>query len=37
MLENDGEVQLQRSCEKEEVLHRAKEDRNIIHNIKKEG
>jgi hypothetical protein len=34
MLENDEEDQLQRWCEKEEVLHRAKEDRNIIHNIK---
>jgi len=35
MLENDGEDQLQRSCENEEVLHKSMEDRNNIHNIKK--
>ena len=32
MLEKDGEDQLDRSREKEELLHRVKEERNIQHN-----
>jgi hypothetical protein len=34
MQKNDGEDQLHRSCENDGVLHRAKEDRNTVHNIK---
>jgi ribosomal 50S subunit-associated protein YjgA (DUF615 family) len=34
-LEKDGEDQLARSCENEEVLHRVKEERNIVHTIKR--
>jgi hypothetical protein len=35
VLEKDGEDQLARSCEKEEVLLTAKEQRNILHEISK--
>jgi hypothetical protein len=35
MLEKDGEDQSDPSCEKLEVLHRAKENRNILHTIKR--
>ena len=33
MLEEDGEDQLDQLCENEEVIHRAKEKRNILHTI----
>ena len=35
LLEKDGEDQLDRSCENEEVLLRVKEQRNILHEIRK--
>jgi hypothetical protein len=35
VLEKDGE-KLDRSCDKLRVLHRGKEDRNILHTIKRE-
>jgi hypothetical protein len=35
MLEKDGEDHLDRSGVEEEVLHRVKEDKNILHMIKK--
>jgi hypothetical protein len=35
VLEKDGEDQLDRSFENEEVIHRVKEERNIIHPIKR--
>jgi hypothetical protein len=35
VLEKNGEDQLDRSCKNEEVLHRVKEDRNILHTIKR--
>jgi hypothetical protein len=35
VLEKDGEDQLDLSCENEEVLHRVKEQRNILHEISK--
>jgi hypothetical protein len=35
VLEKNGEDQLDRSCEKCEVLHRVKEERNILHTIKR--
>ena len=31
----DGEDQLDRSCEKREVLHRVKEERNVLHTIRR--
>jgi hypothetical protein len=34
MLKNDGEDQLHRLCKNDEVLHRAKGDRNTAHNKK---
>jgi hypothetical protein len=34
VLEMDGKDQLDRSCGKEEVLHGAKEQRNILHIVK---
>jgi len=34
MLKNDGKDKLHRSCENDEVLHRAKGDRSTAHNIK---
>ena len=37
VLEKDGEDYSDRSCEKVVVLQRAKEERNILHAIKKEG
>jgi hypothetical protein len=33
-LDKAGEYQSDQSCEKEEVLHRVKEDRNILHTMK---
>jgi hypothetical protein len=35
VLEKDGENQLDRSCEKCRRLHRVKEERNIVHTIKR--
>jgi hypothetical protein len=35
VLEKDGEDQLDRSVRNEEVLHRVKEERNIVHTIKR--
>jgi hypothetical protein len=35
VMENDGEDQLDRSCKNEEVLHRVKEERNILQTIKR--
>ena len=35
VLEKDGEDQLDRSCEKQEVLLRVNEQRNILHEIRK--
>ena len=35
VLEKDGEDQLDRSCENEEVLVRVNEQRNILHEIRK--
>ena len=34
VLENDGEVQLDRPCEKERLLQRVKEGRNILQTVK---
>ena len=36
VLEKDGEDQLDRSCENEEVLLRVNEQRNILHEIRKQ-
>jgi len=35
VLERDGEDQLDRPCEKEEALHRVKEERNILHTVRR--
>ena len=35
VLEKDGENQLGRSCEKEDILQRVKEKSNILHTIKR--
>jgi hypothetical protein len=35
MPEKDGEDQLDRSCKEEEILRRVKEERNIIHTLKR--
>jgi hypothetical protein len=35
VLEKSGEEQLDRSCEKGRTIHRVKQERNIIHTIKR--
>jgi ribosomal 50S subunit-associated protein YjgA (DUF615 family) len=35
VLEKNGEDQLDRSVRNEEVLHRVKEERNIVHKVKR--
>ena len=35
VLERDGEDQLDRPCEKEEALQRVKEERNILHTVRR--
>ena len=35
LLEKDGEGHWDRSCEKDEVLHRVREEINILHKIKR--
>jgi len=37
VLEKDGEDQLDRSCEKLQVLHRVKEEGNILNKKRKES
>jgi hypothetical protein len=36
IVEKDGGEQLDLSCKNEEILHRVKEERNILHTVKKE-